>query len=70
MLQIAQGLDALEQQFMAESGLQSEDYLKFVAEDSGNVAADGMFSIQVKFPVIQPASRKTAAGQWQCLGHL
>ena len=34
---------------MAEGGMESEDYLKYVAEDSGNVAADGNFSVQVGF---------------------
>ena len=32
---------------MVEGGTESEDYLKYVAEGSGNVAADGMFSSQV-----------------------
>lgn len=32
---------------MAEGGVESEDYLKYIAEDSGNVAADGNFSVQV-----------------------
>ena len=32
---------------MAEGGMESEDYLKYMAEDSGNVAADGNFSVQV-----------------------
>lgn len=32
---------------MMEGGTESEDYLKYVAEGSGNVAADGMFSSQV-----------------------
>ena len=45
--QIAMGLDQLEREMMAEGGLDSEDYLRFVAQDSGNVAVDGMFSIQV-----------------------
>ena len=44
---IAQDLYLLEHQFMAEGGLEGPDYLKFVAEGSGNVANDGMFSIQV-----------------------
>ena len=35
---------------MAEGGLEGADYLKFAAEDSSNVAADGMFSIQVFTP--------------------
>lgn len=46
-MQIAVGLDQLEREMMAEGGLDSEDYLRFVAQDSGNVAVDGMFSIQV-----------------------
>ena len=32
---------------MAEGGMESEDYLRYIAEDSGNVAADGNFSVQV-----------------------
>lgn len=46
-LQIALELDQQERAFMAEGGLESEDYLKYIAEDSGNVAADGNFSVQV-----------------------
>ena len=46
-LQIAQELDAAENSFMMEGGAESEDYLKYIAEGSGNVAADGMFSSQV-----------------------
>ncbi len=37
----------MERAFMSESGIQNEDYLQFMAEESNNVAADGMFSIQV-----------------------
>ena len=33
---------------MAEGGLESEAYLRYAAEDSGNVAADGMFSSQAR----------------------
>lgn len=33
---------------MAEGGLESEGYLTYMAEDSGNVAADGNFSVQVR----------------------
>lgn len=47
LAQIAQELDALERAFMAESGLDSEEYQRFIAEGSGNVDIDGMFSIQV-----------------------
>ena len=48
-LQIALELDQQERTFMAEGGMESEDYLKYMAEDSGNVAADGNFSVQVCF---------------------
>ena len=46
-MQIAQELDALEKQYMAESGIEGEDFVKFLAEESGNVSSDGFFSIQV-----------------------
>lgn len=46
-MQIALELDQQERAFMAEGGMESEDYLKYIAEDSGNVAADGNFSVQV-----------------------
>ena len=46
--QIAQDLDAMERAFMQEGGVASDEYLRFAAEESGNVAADGMFSIQVR----------------------
>ena len=46
-MQIAQELDAAEQAFMAEGGVDSEDFRSFLAEDSGNVSSDGFFSIQV-----------------------
>jgi Ataxin-3 len=44
---IAQELDALEHSLMASQGVDTADFLKFAAEESGNVARDGMFSIQV-----------------------
>lgn len=47
LAQIAQELDALERQMMQENGVHTEDYLKYMAEASGNVADNGMFSIQV-----------------------
>jgi len=47
LAQIAAELDAMEQRFMAEGGVDSNDYLRFVAEESGNAAMDGNFSIQV-----------------------
>lgn len=37
----------MERHVMSEGGIDGDDYLKFMAEESGNVAADGMFSIQV-----------------------
>ncbi len=46
-MQIAQELDAAEKAFMAEGGVDSEDFRSFMAEDSGNVSSDGFFSIQV-----------------------
>lgn len=33
---------------MAEGGIDSEDFLRYAAEDSGNVARDGNFSIQAR----------------------
>ncbi|KAK9789207.1 hypothetical protein WJX73_000078 [Symbiochloris irregularis] len=47
LAQIAAELDALERSVMAEGGLEASDYLNFMAMESGNVANDGMFSIQV-----------------------
>jgi hypothetical protein len=49
--QIAQSLDALERQLMAESGAEGADFLNYMAEESGNVAESGMFSIQVLEPL-------------------
>ena len=37
----------MERQLMQEGGVDSEEYLRFAA-GPGNVAADGMFSIQVR----------------------
>ena len=48
IMQIATDLDRLEREVMAEGGLESEAYLRYAAEDSGNVAADGMLSSQVQ----------------------
>lgn len=47
LMQIAQELDAAEKAFMAEGGVDSDDFRSFMAEDSGNVSSDGFFSIQV-----------------------
>ncbi|CAL8466973.1 g6509 [Coccomyxa elongata] len=38
---------------MSESGIESEDYRKFIEEDSGNVSSDGFFSIQVLSKALQ-----------------
>lgn len=44
---VALGLDAKERQLMAEAGIHTSDFAAFAAEESGNVAADGNFSITV-----------------------
>ena len=43
---------------MMEAGTESEDYLKYIAEESGNVAADGMFSSQAGLHLLL---------QWPCM---
>jgi Ataxin-3 len=45
--EIAQQLDAQERALMAEAGMESAEFLKFVAEGSANVDNSGMFSVQV-----------------------
>jgi Ataxin-3 len=47
LAELAAELDALERQLMLEGGADGEDFLRYAAEDSGNVAASGLFSIQV-----------------------
>lgn len=47
LAEIARTLDENEHTLMQESGLDSSDFLKFVAEGSGNVADTGFFSVQV-----------------------
>ena len=44
---IARQLDSKEKQLMAEAGTDTNDFLKYMAEDSGNVADDGNYSVQV-----------------------
>ena len=51
-LQIAADLDAREQALLSEGGIDSEDYLRYIAEGSSNVADDGMFSVQARFRLI------------------
>ena len=46
-VQIAHKLDAAERALMLRSGADSEDYQRFMREESGNVASDGNFSLQV-----------------------
>ena len=48
MWQIAAQLDASEQALWAENGLDSEEYLRYIAEGSSNVADNGMFSVQAR----------------------
>jgi len=47
LMHIAHDLDASEKAMMMEMGTDSADFLKFMAEESGNVAEDGNFSIEV-----------------------
>eukprot|EP00899_Mesostigma_viride_P009675 jgi/Mesvir1/18709/Mv12421-RA.1 len=44
---VAQELDMREKEMMAEAGVDSAEFLKFMTEASNNVDADGNFSIQV-----------------------
>jgi len=44
---IAQELDERERQIMMEHGSETPDFLKYMAEDSGNVADSGNYSFQV-----------------------
>lgn len=45
MSQIALSLDQKEKALMAEAGIQTKDFLKYMKEGSQNVANDGNFSI-------------------------
>jgi ataxin-3 len=47
LMTYARRLDEAERHIMGEMGTETSDYLKFIAEDSGNVADDGNYSIQV-----------------------
>lgn len=47
MSEIALEIDANERRLMMESGMESSDYLSFLAQDSSNVDPSGNFSIQV-----------------------
>lgn len=52
LLSAAQELDAQEKKLMFEAGVHTPDAIKFAAEESGNIAADGNFSIQVLSKVL------------------
>eukprot|EP00164_Ancoracysta_twista_P004979 GFYU01006773.1.p1 GENE.GFYU01006773.1~~GFYU01006773.1.p1 ORF type:complete len:237 (+),score=55.19 GFYU01006773.1:43-753(+) len=47
LMEIAHKLDAAEKKVMAEMGTDTTDFVKYAAEDSGNVNDSGFFSIQV-----------------------
>jgi len=47
LMHIAKELDEKERQVMMEMGTETKDFLNFIADDSGNVADDGNYSIQV-----------------------
>jgi len=47
LMHIALALDEKEKLLMAQGGMETSDFIKFVAEDSGNVADDGNYSVQV-----------------------
>jgi ataxin-3 len=47
LAQIAQDLDKTEKALMMEQGTNSKDFMKFMAEESNNVADDGNYSMQV-----------------------
>jgi len=49
----ASELDESERQVMAAGGVESKDFLKFMAEDSINVGDDGNFSVQVLTKALQ-----------------
>lgn len=44
----AHALDDAERALMASAGVETSDFVRFAAEGSGNVARDGMFSIQAR----------------------
>jgi len=47
LMMIAREIDDAERRVMLEMGSDTKDFLKFMAEDSGNVADDGNYSVQV-----------------------
>lgn len=53
LAQVGLALDQEEKNAMAEMGMETKEFLQFVAEDSSNVALDGNFSIQVLRKALQ-----------------
>ena len=69
---IAVEFDERERNLMRESGVESADFLKYMAEDSGNAAADGNYSIQVLTRALEtwnlkciPVMSQEAGTAWQ-----
>jgi ataxin-3 len=69
---IATEFDERERALMRESGVESADFLRYMAEDSGNAAADGNFSIQVLTKALEvwnltcvPATSREAGSAWR-----
>ena len=69
---IAVEFDERERNLMRESGVESADFLKYMAEDSGNAAADGNYSIQVLTRALEqwnlkclPVMSQEAGNAWQ-----
>lgn len=50
--EIARNFDENEQQLMLEMG-ETNDFLKYMAEESGNVSDSGFFSVQVLISIIK-----------------
>jgi len=70
LMMIAREIDEQERKVMLEMGADTKDFLKFMAEESGNVADDGNYSIQVlakalsvwgltPFPITNPEVKKS-----------
>ncbi|KAJ5069306.1 ataxin-3-related [Anaeramoeba ignava] len=53
LTEIAETLDELERQTMAQNGIDSVDFLKFMAQDSKNVDLSGNFSVQVLIKALE-----------------
>ena len=68
---IAVEFDERERNLMRESGVESADFLKYMAEDSGNAAADGNYSIQVLTRALEQwnarCARRRRAVRWEAV---